>query len=159
MRRRRASEWRVARDDTGRNRIGADPTQSKGRQARPRRPGRSLQTRALPPKPPPPLCRPESPSFAGLRRWGQQPQRAPNAPNAPNTETLGILLSAVLVRLSADAGLDAVAWRPATHWRGIDGSYGAGLTPHHDGRMHRSQKSKMPFTVEELMEKGLTKVG
>src|SRR5277367_1290071 len=32
-------------------------------------------------------------------------------------------------------------------------------TPHHDGRMHRSQKSKEPFTVEELMEKGLTKVG
>jgi hypothetical protein len=32
-------------------------------------------------------------------------------------------------------------------------------TPHHDGRMHRSQKSKKPFTVEELMEKGLTKVG
>jgi hypothetical protein len=30
-------------------------------------------------------------------------------------------------------------------------------TPHHDGRMHRSQKSKKPFTVEELMEKGLTK--
>jgi hypothetical protein len=32
-------------------------------------------------------------------------------------------------------------------------------TPHHDGRMHRSQKSKRPFAVEELMEKGLTKVG
>ena len=32
-------------------------------------------------------------------------------------------------------------------------------SPHHDGRMHRSQKSKKPFTVEELMEKGLTKVG
>jgi hypothetical protein len=32
-------------------------------------------------------------------------------------------------------------------------------TPHHDGRMHRSQKSKKPFTVEELMEKGLAKVG
>jgi hypothetical protein len=32
-------------------------------------------------------------------------------------------------------------------------------TPHHDGRMHRSQKSKHPFSVEELMEKGLTKVG
>ena len=32
-------------------------------------------------------------------------------------------------------------------------------TPHHDGRMHRSQKAKKPFTVEELMEKGLTKVG
>jgi hypothetical protein len=31
-------------------------------------------------------------------------------------------------------------------------------TPHHDGRMHRSQKTKKPFTVEELMEKGLTKV-
>jgi hypothetical protein len=31
--------------------------------------------------------------------------------------------------------------------------------PHHDGRMHRSQKTKKPFTVEELMEKGLTKVG
>jgi hypothetical protein len=31
--------------------------------------------------------------------------------------------------------------------------------PPHDGRMHRSQKSKKPFTVEELMEKGLTKVG
>jgi hypothetical protein len=32
-------------------------------------------------------------------------------------------------------------------------------TPHHDGRMHRSQKSKKPFTVEELTERGLTKVG
>jgi hypothetical protein len=32
-------------------------------------------------------------------------------------------------------------------------------TPHHDGRMHRAQKSKKPFSVEELMEKGLTKVG
>ena len=32
-------------------------------------------------------------------------------------------------------------------------------TPHHDGRLHRSQKTKKPFTVEELMEKGLTKVG
>jgi hypothetical protein len=32
-------------------------------------------------------------------------------------------------------------------------------TPHHDGRMHRSQKTKKPFTVEELMEKGLTKAG
>jgi hypothetical protein len=32
-------------------------------------------------------------------------------------------------------------------------------TPRHDGRMHRSQKSKKPFSVEELMEKGLTKVG
>jgi hypothetical protein len=31
--------------------------------------------------------------------------------------------------------------------------------PHHDGRMHRSQKTKKAFTVEELMEKGLTKVG
>jgi hypothetical protein len=31
--------------------------------------------------------------------------------------------------------------------------------PHHDGRMHRSQKSKHPFTVEELMEKHLAKVG
>jgi hypothetical protein len=31
--------------------------------------------------------------------------------------------------------------------------------PHHDGRMHRSQKIKKPFTVEELMERGLTKVG
>jgi hypothetical protein len=31
--------------------------------------------------------------------------------------------------------------------------------PHHDGRMHRSQKSKKPFTVEELMEKHLAKVG
>jgi hypothetical protein len=31
--------------------------------------------------------------------------------------------------------------------------------PHHDGRMHRSQKTKKPFTVEELMEKGLTTVG
>jgi hypothetical protein len=31
-------------------------------------------------------------------------------------------------------------------------------TPHHDGRMHRAQKTKKPFTVEELMEKGLTKV-
>ena len=32
-------------------------------------------------------------------------------------------------------------------------------TPHHDGRMHRSQKPKKPFNIEELMEKGLTKVG
>jgi hypothetical protein len=32
-------------------------------------------------------------------------------------------------------------------------------SPHHDGRMHRSQKSKHPFTVEELMEKHLAKVG
>ena len=31
-------------------------------------------------------------------------------------------------------------------------------TPHHDGRMHRSQKTKKPFSVEELMEKHLTKV-
>jgi hypothetical protein len=31
--------------------------------------------------------------------------------------------------------------------------------PHHDGRMHRSQKTKKAFTVEELMEKGLTKAG
>ena len=32
-------------------------------------------------------------------------------------------------------------------------------SPHHDGRLHRSQKPKKPFNVEELMEKGLTKVG
>jgi hypothetical protein len=32
-------------------------------------------------------------------------------------------------------------------------------TPHHDGRLHRSQKTKKPFTVEELMERQLTKVG
>ena len=32
-------------------------------------------------------------------------------------------------------------------------------TPHHDGRMHRSQKSKHPFSVEELMDKHLAKVG
>jgi hypothetical protein len=32
-------------------------------------------------------------------------------------------------------------------------------TPHHDGRMHRSQKPKKPFNVEELMEKHLAKVG
>jgi hypothetical protein len=31
--------------------------------------------------------------------------------------------------------------------------------PHHDGRMHRSQKAKKPFTVEELMEKHLAEVG
>ena len=31
--------------------------------------------------------------------------------------------------------------------------------PHHDGRAHRSQKAKKPFTVEELMERSLTKVG
>jgi hypothetical protein len=31
--------------------------------------------------------------------------------------------------------------------------------PHHDGRMHRSQKTKKAFNVEELMKKGLTKVG
>jgi hypothetical protein len=32
-------------------------------------------------------------------------------------------------------------------------------TPHHDGRMHRSQKTKKPFTIEELMERHLAKVG
>jgi hypothetical protein len=32
-------------------------------------------------------------------------------------------------------------------------------TPHHDGRMHRSQSHKKPFSVEELMEKHLAKVG
>jgi hypothetical protein len=32
-------------------------------------------------------------------------------------------------------------------------------TPHHDGRLHRSQKTKKAFNVEELMEKDLTKVG
>jgi hypothetical protein len=31
--------------------------------------------------------------------------------------------------------------------------------PHHDGRMHRSQKAKKPFSVEELMERHLAKVG
>jgi hypothetical protein len=31
-------------------------------------------------------------------------------------------------------------------------------TPHHDGRLHRSQKTKKPFSVEELMERHLTKV-
>ena len=31
--------------------------------------------------------------------------------------------------------------------------------PHHDARMHRSQKSKRAFSVEELMERHLTKVG
>lgn len=32
-------------------------------------------------------------------------------------------------------------------------------TPLHDARAHRSQNPKKPFTVEELMEKGLSKVG
>jgi hypothetical protein len=32
-------------------------------------------------------------------------------------------------------------------------------TPHHDGRMHRSQKTKKPFSVEELMERHMAKVG
>jgi hypothetical protein len=32
-------------------------------------------------------------------------------------------------------------------------------SPHHDGRMHRSQKTKKPFTVEELMERHLAKAG
>jgi hypothetical protein len=32
-------------------------------------------------------------------------------------------------------------------------------TPHHDGRMHRSQKTKKAFNVEELMERHLAKVG
>jgi hypothetical protein len=32
-------------------------------------------------------------------------------------------------------------------------------SPPHDGRMHRSQKTKKPFTVEELMERHLAKVG
>ena len=31
--------------------------------------------------------------------------------------------------------------------------------PHHDGRMHRSQKTKKPFSVEELMEKHLREGG
>jgi hypothetical protein len=31
-------------------------------------------------------------------------------------------------------------------------------TPHHNGRMHRAQKTKRAFTVEELMEKHLAKV-
>jgi len=31
--------------------------------------------------------------------------------------------------------------------------------PPHDGRMHRSQKTKKPFSVEELMGRHLTKVG
>jgi hypothetical protein len=31
-------------------------------------------------------------------------------------------------------------------------------TPPHDGRMHRSQKTKKPFSVEELMERHLAKV-
>jgi hypothetical protein len=31
-------------------------------------------------------------------------------------------------------------------------------TPHHDGRMHRSQKTKKAFNVEELMERQLAKV-
>jgi hypothetical protein len=30
--------------------------------------------------------------------------------------------------------------------------------PHHDGRAHRSQEPKRPFTVEELKERGRTKV-
>jgi hypothetical protein len=32
-------------------------------------------------------------------------------------------------------------------------------TPHHDGRMHRSQKAKRAFTTEDLMERHLAKVG
>jgi hypothetical protein len=32
-------------------------------------------------------------------------------------------------------------------------------SPHHDGRMHRSQKSKKAFSAEELMDRHLTKVG
>jgi hypothetical protein len=32
-------------------------------------------------------------------------------------------------------------------------------SPPHDGRMHRSQKTKKAFSVEELMERHLTKVG
>jgi hypothetical protein len=32
-------------------------------------------------------------------------------------------------------------------------------TPHHDGRLHRNQKVKKPFSLEELMERHLTKVG
>jgi hypothetical protein len=31
--------------------------------------------------------------------------------------------------------------------------------PHHDGRAHRSQKTKKPFTDAELAKLGLTKVG
>ena len=31
-------------------------------------------------------------------------------------------------------------------------------SPTHDGRAHRSQKSKKPFTPDELKERGLTKV-
>jgi hypothetical protein len=32
-------------------------------------------------------------------------------------------------------------------------------TPHHDGRLHRSQKTKRAFTTEDLMERHLAKVG
>jgi hypothetical protein len=32
-------------------------------------------------------------------------------------------------------------------------------TPHHDGRMQRSQRTKKPFSVEELMKRHLAKVG
>jgi hypothetical protein len=32
-------------------------------------------------------------------------------------------------------------------------------TPHHDGRMHRKQKTKKPFTTEDLMERHLAQVG
>jgi hypothetical protein len=32
-------------------------------------------------------------------------------------------------------------------------------SPHHDGRMHRLQKTKKPFTTEDLMERHLAKVG
>jgi hypothetical protein len=32
-------------------------------------------------------------------------------------------------------------------------------TPHHDGRMHRSQEPKEPFNVNELKKRGLAKVG
>jgi hypothetical protein len=31
-------------------------------------------------------------------------------------------------------------------------------TPHHDGRLHRNQKTKRPFTTGELIERHLTKV-
>jgi hypothetical protein len=35
---------------------------------------------------------------------------------------------------------------------------GVKTNPHHDGRAHRSQEPKKPFTEEELSEKGLARV-
>jgi ribosomal protein L17 len=70
--------------------------------------------------------------------------------------TEGASVSASTPRASRKAGADPSKRQardlpcPICHFKTM---------PHHDGRMHRSQKTKKPFTVEELMERHLAKVG